>query len=61
MKKLVIITDTHFGARNDSQVFSDYFFDFYQNQFFPYIIENSEDIRGVMHLGDCLDRRKFIN
>ena len=61
MKKLVIITDTHFGARNDSQVFSDYFFEFYQNQFFPYIVENSEDICGVMHLGDCLDRRKFIN
>ena len=34
-------------GQNDSQVFSDYFFDFYQNQFFPYIIENSDDICGM--------------
>ena len=61
MKKLIILTDTHFGARNDSQVFSEYFFEFYRNQFFPYVVEHSDEICGFMHLGDCLDRRKFIN
>jgi len=59
--KLVLITDTHFGARNDSQVFSDFFYDFYQNQFFPYIIDHIDEICGVVHLGDCLDRRKYVN
>ena len=59
--KIVCITDTHFGARNDSQIFNEFFYEFYQNQFFPYIIENIDDICGIVHLGDCLDRRKFVN
>jgi len=59
--KLILITDTHFGARNDSQVFSEFFYEFYRNQFFPYIIDHIDDICGVVHLGDCLDRRKFVN
>ena len=61
MKKIVLITDTHFGARNDSLIFNEFFYEFYQNQFFPYIIENIKDICGIVHLGDCLDRRKFVN
>ena len=39
--KIALITDTHFGARNDSQIFSDYMRDFYTNQFFPYLKENN--------------------
>jgi len=57
--KLAIINDTHFGARNDSQIFLDYFLDFFENQFFPYCKENK--ITDVIHLGDFFDRRKFIN
>ena len=26
-----------------------------------HIIENIDDICGIVHLGDCLDRRKFVN
>jgi len=59
--KIVCITDTHFGARNDSQIFNEFFYDFYSNQFFPYISENINDICAIVHLGDCLDRRKFVN
>jgi DNA repair exonuclease SbcCD nuclease subunit len=59
MSKVVIITDTHFGSRNDSQLFMDYFDKFYKEVFFPYIDENK--IKTVFHLGDLVDRRKYIS
>ena len=57
--KIAIITDTHWGARNDSQVFSNYFAKFYENIFFPTL--EKRGIRTVIHMGDIVDRRKFIN
>jgi len=57
--KSAILTDTHFGARNDSLVFSEYFLKFYEDIFFPYIEKNH--IKHIFHLGDFVDRRKFIN
>ena len=57
--KLAIITDTHWGARNDSQAFAEYFRRFYEDIFFPTLMER--DIRTVVHMGDIVDRRKFIN
>ena len=60
MSKIVILTDTHFGARSDSLIFNEFFYDFYENQFFPYVKEHPE-ITTFLHMGDCLDRRKYIN
>ena len=57
--KIALITDTHFGARNDSDIFNDFFFKFYNECFFPYLEEHN--IKNVIHLGDITDRRKFIN
>tara|TARA_B100001079_G_C16408569_1_gene514971 strand:- start:3186 stop:4274 length:1089 start_codon:yes stop_codon:yes gene_type:complete len=57
--KVAVITDTHFGARNDSQVFAGYFKKFYEEIFFPTLLERGIDT--VIHLGDIVDRRKFIN
>lgn len=57
--KIAIINDTHFGARNDSPLFLDYFMRFFNDQFFPYCKEHKIDT--VLHLGDLLDRRKFVN
>ena len=57
--KIALLTDTHFGARNDSLIFSDFFRKFYENIFFPTLKERG--IRKVIHLGDVVDRRKFIN
>tara|TARA_R100001015_G_C4608136_1_gene163301 strand:+ start:265 stop:1305 length:1041 start_codon:yes stop_codon:yes gene_type:complete len=57
--KIAVINDTHFGARNDQKEFLDYFFKFFDEVFFPYVQKN--DITDVIHLGDFMDRRKFVN
>tara|TARA_B110000208_G_scaffold97408_1_gene121827 strand:- start:1139 stop:2185 length:1047 start_codon:yes stop_codon:yes gene_type:complete len=57
--KICLLNDTHFGCRNDSPAFIEYQNKFYDEVFFPYIIENN--ITTLVHLGDVVDRRKFIN
>ena len=57
--KVAIITDQHFGARNDSIAFLDFFEKFYDNTFFPTLDANS--ISTVLVLGDTFDRRKYVN
>lgn len=57
--RIAILTDTHFGARNDSQQFLDYFLDFINNQFLPECTR--QNVSAILHLGDLFDRRKFIN
>lgn len=57
--KVAIITDQHFGARNDSIHFLDYYEKFYTGTFFPVL--DSESIDTVLILGDTFDRRKYIN
>lgn len=57
--KIAILTDTHFGARNDSSQFDAAFRRFYEEVFFPYLKEYG--IKTMFHLGDVFDRRKYIN
>jgi DNA repair exonuclease SbcCD nuclease subunit len=57
--KLAIITDQHFGARNDSIVFLDFYQKFYDDTFFPTLDANN--ITTVLILGDTFDRRKYVN
>ena len=57
--KVPIITDTHFGARNDSPVFLEYFMRFFDRVFFPWVELHRPEY--ILHLGDFLDRRKFVN
>ena len=59
MTQVALITDTHFGARSDSIPFDNFFKKFYDEVFFPEI--DKRGIRHIMHLGDCFDRRKYIN
>jgi len=57
--KIALLTDTHFGIRDDSQLFYKYFDKFYDKLFFPYLDENG--ITEIIHCGDLADRRKYIN
>jgi len=57
--KIALVTDTHFGARNDNQNVNDYFYKFYDNVFFPEL--EKRGIKTCVHLGDVVDRRKFIS
>ena len=57
--KIAIITDSHFGARNDNQNIHDYFYKFYDDVFFPTLVERG--ITTCVHMGDVTDRRKFIS
>jgi len=57
--KLALITDTHWGARGDNDELRNSMVEFYRDQFFPTIEEENCD--GIIHLGDLVDRRKYIN
>jgi DNA repair exonuclease SbcCD nuclease subunit len=57
--KIAIINDTHAGQRNASDVFLDYTDKFYSKVFFPYC--NEHGIKTVIHAGDYLDHRKYVN
>lgn len=57
--KIAIVNDTHWGARNDSPVFNEYFTRFWRDIFFPTLREKG--VKTVFHLGDVCDRRKYIN
>ena len=57
--KIALITDTHFGVRNDNPLFLEYFDKFLNNIFFPEL--KRRKIENIIHLGDMMDRRKYIN
>ena len=57
--KIAIITDTHYGARKGSKHLHDYFEQFYNDIFFPFLEENPID--AVIHMGDVFDSRKSID
>ena len=57
--KIALVTDQHFGARNDSKRVHDHFQKFYDDIFFPEI--KRRNIDTVINLGDTFDRRKYIS
>lgn len=56
---VALITDTHFGIKNDSPLFYEYFDLFLDNVFFPTLEQKGID--KIIHLGDVFDRRKYVN
>lgn len=57
--KILLITDQHFGVRNDNLVFIEKYRQFYSNVVLPTI--DKFGITEVIALGDTFDRRKGIN
>jgi len=57
--KVALITDTHWGIRNDNIAFIDNTKRFLDDIFFPTLLRDG--ISDVWHLGDLVDRRKYIN
>lgn len=57
--KIAIITDLHWGVRNNNQFFIDKQEDFLYNQFIPYLIEHQIDT--IWMLGDFFENRKMIS
>jgi UDP-2,3-diacylglucosamine pyrophosphatase LpxH len=57
--KIALICDSHFGCRGNNTAFLDKNKLFLDNVFFPYL--NEYIISTVVHLGDLVDNRKYIN
>ena len=57
--KLCLISDTHWGVRQNSPILLDYNKLFLDEVLFPYLETNN--ITEVIHLGDLVDSRKHIN
>ena len=57
--KIALLADQHFSVRKGNKLYFEYYRNFYENIFFPYLIENN--INLVIDLGDTFDNRKSID
>lgn len=57
--KVCLLTDVHWGARNDSMLFINFFEKFYKDTFFPALEERGVDT--ILMLGDTFDKRKYTS
>jgi DNA repair exonuclease SbcCD nuclease subunit len=59
LSKLVLIGDTHFGSKKNSDPFLLNHIEYIKNEFVPYLIKNN--INTIAVLGDLYDNRNSIN
>ena len=57
--KVLLITDQHFGVRNDNQHFINHYKKFYGEIVIPFI--KAAKIDTIINLGDTFDKRRSIN
>ena len=57
--KVLLITDQHFGVRNDNLHFVEHYRKFYSKIVIPFI--KASGIKEIINLGDTFDRRKYVN
>lgn len=55
--KIAILGDTHFGARNSSKIFNDYFIKCYNEFYIPEF--KKQGVTHILQLGDLFDIRKY--
>ena len=58
--KTILISDTHFGVKNNSMTWFKHQCDFIYKQLIPFIQSQKEPVR-LYHLGDVFDNRSSIN
>lgn len=56
---VAVLGDLHFGKRADSIQFHNYDRKFFDEVFFPYVLNNG--IKTIIQTGDLFDRRKYIS
>lgn len=57
--KVALVADTHFGARSENKAVLDHMCWFFDHFFFPEC--HKRGVYRIIHLGDLVDRRKFVN
>ena len=57
--KVLLITDQHFGVRNDNKHFIEKYRKFYSKIVIPFL--KASGIKTILCLGDTFDRRKYVN
>ena len=57
--KILLITDQHFGVRNDNLHFVEHYKKFYSKIVIPFL--KASGIKEIINLGDTFDRRKYVN
>lgn len=59
MNPMVIITDIHFGDKKNSKDFLFTQLEFFEKQFFPFLLE--KNVKNVICLGDLINDRRTVN
>ena len=57
--KILLITDQHFGVRNDNLHFVEHYKKFYSKIVIPFL--KASGIKEIINLGDTFDKRRSIN
>ena len=57
--KILLITDQHFGVRNDNLFFVEHYKKFYSKIVIPFL--KASGIKEIINLGDTFDKRRSIN
>jgi len=57
--KILLITDQHFGVRNDNLYFVEHYRKFYSKIVIPFL--KASGIKEIINLGDTFDKRRSIN